>query len=268
MGPAMPSPTLQRLRETLGSSFARSGFGPGMSDEEPGVKLATPIDAVLGGGLARGALHELAPAAPLHLAAASGFAAALAVRAFKSGGDVLWIATDHAVQEGGGAHSPGLDLFGLTASRMLILRVPRPADVLWAMEEALRCRALACAVAEFTGEGPAADLTATRRLTMAARETSGFGLLIRHCASLAPSAAATRWNVAPALSRPDALSALCGGMGGTRFDLTLCKNRRGPSGRWIVEWDHHECAFQPALSVGVAAPSFDRPDRTPARRAG
>jgi protein ImuA len=284
MGTAAPSSTLHRLRQAL------AGIDPGLAPrlgEERLLGLGAPIDAALGGGLACGALHELAPAAPVHLAATSGFAMALA--ALASGlhlsppceerestrlaicerlaprGQALWIATDFATGEGGGPYGPGLDLFGLSAARLLVLRVPRALDVLWAMEEALRCRALACVAAELTGDGEAADLTATRRLALAAREGgSGLGLLIRHRASAAPSAAATRWQIAAALSRPDAF----GGLGSTRFDLSLCKNRRGPFGRWTISWDHHARIFHAAVSVGVAATALDRPDRAPLARAG
>ena len=117
---------------------------------------------------------------------------------------MLWIGTDYAVTEGGGPYGPGLDLFGVASAQLVVLRVPKPVDVLWAMEEALRCRALSCVIAELTGEGAVADLTATRRLSLAAREgasarTSGFGLLVRHNATAVPSAAATRWQIAPAL---------------------------------------------------------------------
>ena len=183
---------------------------------------------------------------------------------------MLWIATDYAAGEGGGPYGPGLDLFGLASARLLVLRVPKPVDVLWAMEEALRCRALACVIAELTGDGAVADLTATRRLALAAREgvsaqNSGFGLLIRHKTTAMPSAAATRWEIAAALSQPDAYRRR---LGRARFDLSLRKNRRGPSGRWIIEWDHHERVFQQAVSVAVAAPALDRPDRAPLVRAG
>jgi protein ImuA len=186
---------------------------------------------------------------------------------------VLWIAPDFAAAEGGGPYGSGLDRFGLASARLLLLRVSRSVEVLWAMEEALRCRALACVIAELTGEGEAADLTATRRLSLAARDgvsarNSGFGLLLRHKASDIPTAAMTRWDVAGALSVPDVLGAPLCSLGRARFDLSLRKNRRGPTGRWFIEWDHHECAFQPAIPVGVAAPALDRPDRAPAVRAG
>jgi protein ImuA len=266
MGQVMPPPNLQHLRQRLAAldpSLAPS-LGPSLGRNERLLALETSIDATLGGGLACGALHELAPAAPIHLAATSGFVMALARLAANRHGEVLWIAPDFATNEGGGLYGAGLDLFGLPAGRFLMLRVSQPVDVLWAMEEALRCRALACTVAELTSEGAGADLTATRRLALAARDGAGFGFLIRHRATAVPSAAATRWQVAAAVSEPDAY----GGLGRTRFELALSKNRRGPSGRWIIEWNHHECVFQPAVLVGVAATAFDRPDRTPLARAG
>jgi protein ImuA len=263
MGQAVPMPILQQLRQSLAS--LDPSLAPRLADQERRVNLGPPIDASLGGGLARGALHELAPAAPIHLGAASGFAIALAALAAGRRGEVLWVATDFAAGEGGGPYGPGLDLFGLPSARLLMLRVPRPLDVLWAMEEALRCRALACTVAELTGEGGEADLTATRRLALAAREGGlSFGLLIRHRATAVPSAAATRWQIAAAPSEPDAY----GGLGRTRFDLTLSKNRRGPSGRWLIEWNHHECVFEQAVSLGVASATLDRPDRAPLVRTG
>src|SRR5215218_9915500 len=251
MGKAAPQPTLNRLRQTLAEIDPSNA--PRLAGAERLIGLAGPIDRALGGGLACGALHELAPTAPIHLGATSGFALAVAARASGEQRQVLWVITDYAAGEGGGPYGPGLDLFGIASARLLMLRVPKPIDVLWVMEEALRCRALACVIAEMTGEGAVADLTATRRLALAAREgisaqNSGFGLLIRHRITSVPSAAATRWEIAPALSRPDALGARTGGMGRARFDLSLRKNRRGPSGRWIIEWDHHERAFQPAVS--------------------
>jgi protein ImuA len=233
------------------------------------VRFDLAIGAVLGGGLACGALHEIAPAGPTGFAAAGGFAFALAALACAQRAQVVWIGTDYAVSEGGGPYGPGLDLFGLPAAKLVALRVPKPADVLWAMEEALRCRAVGCVIAELTGEGKAADLTATRRLSLAAREgvsaqVSGFGLLIRHGATALPSAAATRWSVAPAPSRPDDH----GGLGRARFDLSLRKNRRGPTGRWIIEWDHHERIFLPSLPLAVAEAAVDRSDRAQFVQAG
>lgn len=266
MGMAAPEPTLNRLRRTLADIDPSNA--PRLHEDAPLLPLGVEgPDTALAGGLACGALHELAPTAPIHLAAATGFALALAARN-KTRGETLWVATDYARSEGGCPYGPGLDLYGLPSARLTVLRVPRAVDALWAMEEGLRCRGLANVIVELTDDGAQADLTETRRLVLAAREGAGLGLLIRHRVTPAPSAAATRWHVSAARSRPDSLGVETGGLGSTAFDLSLVKNRRGPSGRWFVTWDHHECAFNTAVPFALAPAALDRQDRAPSARAG
>jgi protein ImuA len=210
------------------------------------------IDAALGGGLSRAALHELT-ASSLHLGAAAGFALTIASLASEQAKQTLWIATDFGSLETGALYGPGLDRIGLDTERLLVVRVARPVEALFAAEEALKCHALSAVVAELSGEP---DLTATRRLTLAAREGGALGLLLLHKSNDAPSAAFTRWRVAAAPSVPDAF----GGLGPAAFRLSLTRNRRGPCGAWTLTWNHHERNFS-ALSVGVAAAPLDRPDR-------
>ena len=246
---------LSRLRRAIAKSEA-------LPEQVRPLALGVPgIDTALGGGLARAALHELS-AAPLHLGAAAGFAltlSALSARAEKAK-QILWIATDFGMLETGALYGPGLDLIGLPAERLLVAHVAKPVDALFAMEEALKCRALSCVIVEMTED---ADLTATRRLSLAAREGGALGLLLRHKATAAPSAAMTRWQVAAAPSQPDEF----GGLGRTAFALTLTRNRHGICGAWTIAWDHHEHAFS-ALSLGVAEAASDRPDREPLEHAG
>src|SRR6476469_5078609 len=192
--------------------------------------------------------HSLALGVP-EIDAALGFAFALAARAPDKPKQTLWIATDFGGQETGALYGPGLDLIGLDTARLLVARVARPVDALFAMEEALKCRALATVIAEIDGE---VDLTATRRLSLAARAGGALGLLLRHKPSDAPSAARTRWEIAACPSVPDEL----GGLGRTAFRLSLTRNRRGPCGTWTLTWDHHARVFS-ALSVGVAAKAAD-----------
>jgi protein ImuA len=221
------------------------------------------IDAVLQGGLAPASLHEIAPAAVNDFGPAVGFALALAACAAGGGRDTLWIQTDFAAIENGDIYGPGCDLFGLPTRRLLLLKVSRPRDALWAMEEALKCRALVSVIAELPNDGPIADLTATRRLTLAARAGGGFGFLFRRRPSPLTSSAETRWRVAGTPSCPDAF----GGLGPAAFALTLTKNRRGSTGQWTVAWDHHECSFS-TLSFDMAETAFDRPARMSLVQAG
>jgi protein ImuA len=273
MSAALPGPALSL---SLPGKPGRVGWGvsidPGrvskistspLGAAEGSLRLGVPaLDAALQGGLAFGALHELTPAGELQLSTAFGFGLAIAaLAAAKDGRQVLCIATDFAVREGGAPY--GLDLFGLPLERLLILRVAHPREALWGFEEGLKCRALAAVLAELPEEGQAADFTATRRLSLAAEAGGGLGLLLRHHRYPLPSAAVTRWQVAAAPSAPDRF----GGLGGTRFDLSLERNRRGRCGRFVADWNHDERTFLPqALSLGMAEAARDRPDRAQLRR--
>jgi protein ImuA len=244
-----PEPMEQRLAR-LRREIARTEALPEEARSRPlGV---ADVDAALGGGLPCAALHEVSANA-VHLGAASGFALILAALARETAKETLWVTTDFGALETGGLHGPGLDQLGLDTARLLIVRVKRPVDALFAMEEALKCRALATVVGELA-ETP--DLTASRRLSLAARDGGALGLLVCHRLSDAPSAARTRWRIAPAPSQPDEF----GGLGATALSLSLTRNRRGPCGTWTLAWDHHERAFS-TLSRGVAEAAADGPDR-------
>lgn len=221
------------------------------------------LDAALGGGLALGAVHEIAPAAPRHIGAAVGFGVALAALAAQPK-PALWIVQDYAAFEAGLPYGPGLALYGLAMPRLIMLRVAQPRDALWAMEEALKSGAVAIVVAELARDGAGTDLTATRRLSLAAAEADALGLILRHHACDHASAVTTRWDVAASPSKRDAF----GGLGPAAFALSLVKNRRGPTGPWHLAWDHHERAFVATLSLGVAQAARDRSHRVPLVRAG
>lgn len=220
------------------------------------------IDVALGGGLAAGALHEFAGLETRGLGPVTGLLLGLLGTA---GGEALWIAGGNALRLGGFPYAPGLRFLGQDLGRLTLVPARTPADALWAAEEALKCPAVGAVILELPDEGKAADLTATRRLSLAARDGGGLACLLRHHTTAVPSGAATRWTVAPAPSVPDRF----GGLGPARFDLTLTKNRRGPCGRWTIAWDRHEQRFfQAAAPVAVAAPAFDRPDRPAVAHAG
>jgi protein ImuA len=212
------------------------------------------IDPLLHGGLGLGQVHELVPARPCDMGAAAGFGLGLCML---GGRAVIWVQQDYAALETGIVHGVGVALFGLDPARLILVRTGSAKDTLFAMEEALKTRGFGAVVGEMAEEGKAADLTATRRLSLAAQKGGGLALLFRHRAFPSPSAAATRWRIATVRGATDGF----GGLGRTSFAVSLTKNRRGSCGDWIVQWDHHERRFTEALSVGVAAEVFHRPHR-------
>jgi protein ImuA len=198
------------------------------------------IDTTLGGGLARGALHEIAAAGEAHVAVAAGFALGLMPPDVR----LVWIAEDMALAESGAPYGPGLDAFGLRPEKLLTVAAAHGRDLLWAMEEALRCRAVGTVIGELRhGE---IDSVAVRRLSLAASASGALALLLRASPPHDASTAATRWIVSAALHES--------------FTVRLTRNRRGPRGAWTLQWSTNDERFVfAAHAQPVAAPAADRP---------
>jgi len=225
---------------------------------ETGIPL---MDQALGGGLSRGTVHEILPRTVQDLGAAAGFAFGLATRAQEKSAHVLYIQHDFSSAETGRPYLPGLKLSGFDSSALIYLHVPRAEDVLWAMNEALKCRGFSAVIAEFPAHTRVLDLTCTRRLALAAQEGLGFGLILRHATAIEPNAATTRWLVSASPSRSNPF----GGLGVPHMHLDLVKNRFGSSGQWNVEWHAHERKFETVTAPAALPGNLVQP---PAHRQG
>ena len=233
------------------------------------------IDRVLpGGGLARGALHEILGAGGdeedggLAAAFAAGILARLVIA---SGGVVLWCLPRPDL------YGPGLAAHGLDPARLVLVRARRDAEILWAMEEGLRASGLAAVV----GEVGALDMVASRRLQLAAEHSGVTALVLRRWRGGGeaqrernrPNAAATRWRIAalPSLPRPFFFAARAEpppipspargggsgwgtGIGQPRWRVELRRCRGGAPACWTVE------VTDATGSLSLAAAMADRPD--------
>lgn len=209
------------------------------------VALGVPaIDALLpngpmGSGLLTGALHEIeAGSAPSgrvapHDGAALGFAAHLLGRfgALRSG-TLLWCRRPYGASDAP-PYAPALAAW-FDPARLLMVTVRRDEDLFWAMEEGLRA-----GLAAVLGETRATDLTAGRRLSLAAEKSGVPALLLRSHPAPPQSVCTTRWRVASARSQSTpGLSDI----GATRWRTELRRNRFGvPSvaetPTWLLEWN-------------------------------
>jgi protein ImuA len=231
---------------------------PGMEGHGATPLGIPPIDDALGGGLARAVFHEVDACGESALTAATQFVLGLACRAQEPRA-VVWIAEDMGLRENGAPYGPGLDEFGLLPERLVRVAAAKPRDVLWAMEEALRCRAVGAVIGEIRGDR--LDLVASRRLSLAAGHRDVCAFLLRTAPGTDASAAATRWIVSGARSR-----ATAAGPGPPCLSVQLTRNRRGPVGSWFVEWNCVERRFNlaPSVSQPVADAAYDRPHRAAA----
>jgi protein ImuA len=235
-----------KIRETTMSGPApRRAFG------------IASLDAALGGGLARGRIHEIYAAEVEDVAAPAGFSVAVATGMADPGRTVLWLRTPRAARLGGVMQATGWAELGGAPGHGLVGMVPDAMSLLRAAVDALRCSALGAVIMESWGAMRELDLTASRRLALAAERSGVPLLLLRMDAVPVPSAAQTRWQVAAAPSR----ALPCNAPGEPAFNLTLLRQRSGPCGLdWRLEWDRDRRMFREApLSGAVVSVPARRP---------
>lgn len=195
------------------------------------------IDAAIGGGLERTALHEIVAERQADAAAARGFAAALALRAATSR-PIVWAGHDETLFEIGQLSADGLNALGLDPSRVLLVKARDAVSALRATVEAAKCPAAGAVISEIWGSPKTLDLNATRRLMLAAGRSGVMVVLARLGVSPQPSAAETRWSVRALSSETFAGDTQLNTPGRPAFSLTLLRHRHGaPAGPWHVEWN-------------------------------
>jgi protein ImuA len=216
------------------------------------------LDAALDGGLAAGRVHELFVAEGDDAASAAGFAAMLALRTVGREAPIFWLRTDEAERRGGSFHAPGLAELGGNPDVLVLGLAPDAKALLRGAADAARCSGLGALIVECWGKCPALDLTASRRLALAAEQSGVTLLMLRLEAKPVPSAADTRWAVSAAPSQ--ALEA--NAPGPPQLEIELLRRRAGPSGmRWCLEWDRDQLAFREPALPGAVVPL---PSRRPA----
>jgi protein ImuA len=237
------SPSLLDLRERVGQIERPAATVWGVA----ACGLAA-IDRVLpGGGLALGALHEIFGAGGDEEdgALAATFAARILARLAgphpnpaphagdgRSGGLVLWCLPRLDL------YGPGLAAHGLDPGRLVLVRAPRDAEILWAMEEGLRSPGILAVIGE-VGSLPA---VASRRLQLAAERSGVIALLLRRWRDSGqaareralPNAAATRWRITALPSKPFP-PGWGPGVGHPRWRVELLRCRGGEPACWDVE---------------------------------
>ena len=143
---------------------------------------------------------------------------------------VLWVQDAASIRLTGRPYRPGLP----AALRRRVIHVEATSceDALFALEEGLRCRELACVIGEITGNPRALGLTASRRLSLAA-EKHGVPLFLgRLDAARDLSSARMRWQVSAAPSLPPRWNSQA--PGSPAWHAELFRARGHAPGEWIL----------------------------------
>jgi len=118
-------------------------------------------------------------------------------------------------------YPPAIARLGIDLERLIVVQAMNPADNLWALDQSLRCLAVASVLA-----WPVSlDSHAFRRLQLAAEEGGGLGLFVRpRAVEREPSWADVRLLVEPLPGE---------GFTGRRLRIRLLRSRGGADGRQI-----------------------------------
>jgi protein ImuA len=182
-----------------------------------------------------GAVHEFLSARAEDAAATSGFLTGLLAPLMQNGGTSLWISSSRTL------FPPALKSFGIQPDRFIFIDLQKEKDVIWAMDEALKCGALAAVV----GEMQEISFTASRRLQLAVEQSQVTGFILRrNPRNLNTTACVTRWKISqlPSESVDD-----LPGIGFSHWNVELLRVRNGKPGTWEIKWEDGK--FRPVYKL-------------------
>lgn len=167
---------------------------------------------------------------------------------------VLWVQDRAAARLTGRPYRPGLP--DEIRHRVIHVLAEKPQDMLFALEEGLRCRDLACVIGELAGNPKALDFTASRRLSLTA-EKHGVPLwLVRLDAVRDLSSARLRWEVTSARSPAPEWNAEA--PGAPSWQAELFRARSHAPGKWHLREEQGRLVQVPLPSRGEDTQAWRR----------
>lgn len=201
------------------------------------VGLGPMKDAFPNGSFPLGAVHEFLSASIEDSTATSGFVSGLLASLISNTGTIVWISSSRIL------FPPALKSFGIAPDRFIFVDLQKEKDVLWAMDEALKCSAITAVV----GEMREIDFTASRRLQLAVEQSQVTGFILRNnYRKLNPTACVSRWKITQLPSMIDDFP----GIGFPTWRVELLRIRNGKAGVWDMQWINGK--FVPVYKIPAA----------------
>jgi protein ImuA len=182
----------------------------------------------------KAAVHEFILSGLETAAASSGFVMGLLSPLMNNGGVAMWISAGRQI------FPPALKFFGVQPDQFVFIDLKKEAQVMWAMEEALKCPALTAVVGQIAD----VSFTASRRLQLAVEQSQVTGFILRNNPRhLTTTACVSRWKITPLPSySEDGLP----GVGFPEWRVELLRIRNGRPGVWTARWSGDRFSVQSA----------------------
>ena len=215
------------------------GFKPALNNTAVDVLPAAIKNAFPNASFPWGAIHEFIAGNMEDSAATSGFVGGLLSSIMKKVGVAIWISSCRTI------FPPALKLLGIAPDKIIFIDLKKEKEILWAMEEALKCNGVSAVI----GEMQELSFTASRRLQLAVEQSQVTGFILRrNPRSLNITACVSRWKIAASASEfSDAIP----GVGFPRWNVELLKIRNGKPGSWVIEFK--EGRFKLISSIAIVS---------------
>jgi protein ImuA len=200
------------------------GFNPLPIDKNKGIGLGELESAFPNGVFPTGSIHEMICPTHEHGAATSGLLAGILQSLMQKGGVCLWISLSRKL------FPPSLTVFEIQPDQIIFIDLQHEKDVLWTMEQALKCEGLAAVVAEVKE----INMVQSRRLQLAVESSKVTGFILRNDPrKLSANTCVARWQVT---HLPSELNDNLPGVGFPQWQIDLLRVRNGTPGSWKLKW--------------------------------
>ena len=200
------------------------GFKTTLKNTANDVGLGVIKDAFPNAVFPLGAMHEFLSSSAEDAAATNGFVAGIVSSLMKKNSAAIWISASRSI------FPPALQSFAIAPDKIIFIELKKENQMLWAMEEALKCDGLAAVI----GEIKELNFTASRRLQLAVEQSQVTGFIL-HNNFRNPNATAcvSRWKIT---SLPGERMGDLPGICFPKWRVELLRIRNGRPGAWDIQW--------------------------------
>ncbi|MEO8860453.1 MAG: Error-prone repair protein ImuA [Ginsengibacter sp.] len=234
------SDIIARLKKEI---LLLNGFKKALNNVDK-VGLPLPVkNAFPEGQFPLGAIHEFLIEGSEEAAATAGFVSGMLASLMRNSGVTIWISACRNI------FPPSLISFGIIPEKIIFIDLKKEKEILWAMEEALKCNSVAAVV----GELHELTFTASRRLQLAVEQSRVTGFILRQTkGNINTTACLSRWKIT---SSPSVLEDEMPGVGFPRWNVELLKVRNGKPGKWELEFADGRFRNIPKIAAIIHQPA-------------
>lgn len=168
-------------------------------------------------------LHEFICEGPANTASSYSFIACILSSLQCNHKTTVWVSTQQQV------FPQALPWYGLHPENILFIRVVKPKDLLWVIDEVLKCSAVAALVCQVDHLG----FSNSRRFQLAMEKSGVISFFLRPSTCELSTACAARWQISPLNSfKSNDLP----GVGHPHWQVHLLKTKNGRTGYWKLRW--------------------------------